>query len=62
MTEDKTFRSISVSNSDYQEYDDMRLEFAKEHNIPVNKVSMAMVINVGMKFYKQRRKMVEATK
>lgn len=51
------FRSISVPTKEYDEYEELRRDFAKAHNIPVSKVSMAMILNVGMTFYKQRRKL-----
>lgn len=50
------FTSISVSKKDFREYDEIRKDFAKNHNISEDKVSMAMVVNTAMTFYKQRMK------
>lgn len=53
------YRSISVSTPDYDDYDTMRIDFAKAKGIPTSKVSMAMIIRVAMSFYKQRSKIPE---
>lgn len=50
------FTSISVSKKDFKEYDEVRKDFAKKHNISEDKVSMAMLVNTAITFYKQRMK------
>ena len=57
--QDSGFTSISVSKSDYAQYDALRKEFAETHGIPEKKVSVAMILNVGMTFYKQRKNFVK---
>lgn len=49
-------KSISVSEKDHKEYDAIRKDFAKNHNISEDRFSMADIINVAMTFYKQRMK------
>lgn len=49
------FTSVSHSKSDLADYEEMRLEFARTHGLPESKVSMAMIIRVGMTYYKQRK-------
>lgn len=48
------FSTISHANAHLNEYDELRRAFARKHNIPENKVSMAMIIHTGMTYYKQR--------
>jgi hypothetical protein len=57
VKQDSGFTSISVSKTDYAKYDQARKDFAAKHGIPVEKVSMAMIINTGMTFWIQRSKL-----
>lgn len=49
------FTSISVSKQDHADYDEQRKAFAESHGLPENKVSMAMIIRVGMTYLKQKK-------
>jgi hypothetical protein len=54
--QDSGFTSISVSKAEYAKYDQDRRAFAERNGIPLNKVSMAMIIGVGMTYWRQRQK------
>ncbi len=57
MANSQEYKSVSFHKDDHAEYEKMRVEFAKRNNIPEKKVSIPMIINVGMTFYKQRTKL-----
>jgi hypothetical protein len=52
--QDSGFSSISFSKVDIAQFNKDREAFAKRNGIPVNKVSLAMVVNVGMTYWRQR--------
>lgn len=53
---EKKFKSISVSEQDYNRYEKIRVELSRKMGA---KLSMAQVLNIGMTFYDQRRKFVD---
>jgi hypothetical protein len=57
MASSQEYKSVSVHKDDYAVYEEMRVDFAKRNNIPEKKVSIPMILNVGMTFYKQRTKL-----
>lgn len=50
------FTSLSIARKDLAEYDEIRKDFCKQHGVAEDKVSVQMIINTGMTFYKQRMK------
>lgn len=53
MNEVKDFKSVSVSASDYDEYEELRDLVSKELGA---KLSVAAVLKIAVKFYKDRRR------
>jgi hypothetical protein len=52
MAESK-YRTISINDSDYAEYDRIRNEISRDLGA---KLSMAQIVKLAMTFYAQRRK------